>query len=235
MHATRLLIVVSAAAIGAIVLTTTATTTAAQGRPRYRTYAMGDSPLVISRQIGLPLMQVTSTPAAAGAVQELRWHARLARRGTAPASDPVDRLVFSFYEHRLFRIVIDYAPERTAGMTEADMVAAVSALYGAPHRRTIVSPEGIQAPVRRAEVVVAQWIKGDQSVALLAIQGQTAFRMIVVSSALQTLARASGAREAPVDRPDWPSIEAARARATIIGGGPPWQATRRRNVESFVP
>lgn len=233
MPSARLLTIVAAASV-ALALATTATTTAAQGRPHYRTYAMGDSPLVISRQLGLP-MNVTATPAASGAVQELRWHARGVRRGTAPSGDPVDRLVFSFYEHRLFRIVIDYAPHRTAGMTEADMVAAVSALYGAPRRRTMVSPEGIQAPVRPAEAVVARWIKGDQSVALLSIQGQTTYRMIVVSSALQTLARASGAREAPVDRPDWPSIEAARARAALIGGGPPWQATRRRNVESFVP
>ncbi len=229
MHAARLLI------IAALALATAASMTAAQGRPRYRTYAMGDSPVSISRQIGLPMMEVTSTPAAAGAVQELRWHARYVRRGTEPAGDPVDRLVFSFHEHRLFRIVVDYAPDRTEGMTEADMVAAVSALYGSPRRRTIASTEDVQAPARPAETVVAQWISGDQSVALLALQGGTAFRVIVVSSALQTLARASGARDAPVDRPDWPSIEAARARALLAGAEPLWHLARRQNVASFVP
>ena len=83
--------------------------------------------------------------------------------------------------------------------------------------------------------MIAQWITGDQSVVLMALQGRTAFRVIVVSSGLQTLARASGAREAPVDRPDWPSIEAARARTALIGGEPAWQTTRRQNVASFVP
>jgi hypothetical protein len=222
-------------AIAALVLAASATMSAAQGRPHYRTYAMGDSLQAISRQIGQPVMDATTTPALLGAVQELRWHARFARRGTAPVGDPVDRLVFSFYEHRLFRIVIDYAPDRTEGMTEGDMVAAVSALYGSPRRRTLATTEEVQAPARPVETVIAQWISGDQSVVLLALQGRTAFRVIVVSSALQTLARASGAREAPTDRPDWPSIEAARSRAALIGGEPSWQATRRQNVASFVP
>ena len=222
-------------AIATLVLATSATITVAQGRSHYRTYAMGDSLQAISHQIGQPVMDVTATPAVAGAVQELRWHARYVRHGGAPAGDPVDRLVFSFYEHRLFRIVIDYAPDRTEGMTEADMVAAVSALYGSPRRRTLGTTEEPQAPARPVETVIAQWISGDQSVVLLALQGRTAFRVIVVSSGLQTLARASGAREAPTDRPDWPSIEAARARASLIGGEPSWQTTRRQNVAAFVP
>ena len=221
--------------IAALVLATSSSRAIAQGRSQYRTYAMGDSLLAISRQIGQPLMDATSTPAAPGAVQELRWHAGYVRRGAAPAVDPVDRLVFSFYEHRLFRIVIDYAPDRTEGMTAADMVAAVSELYGSPRRRTLATTEDAAAPVPPLETVIAQWISGDQSVVLLALQGQTTFRVIVVSSGLQTLARASGAREAPVDRPDWPSIEAARTRASLIGGEPPWQTTRRLNVASFVP
>ncbi len=221
-------------AIAALILASGAPA-AAQDGSRYRTYAMGDSLLAISRQIGQPLMDATSTPAVAGGVQELRWHARYVRRGTAPAGDPVDRLVFSFYEHRLFRIVVDYAPDRTEGMTEADMVAAVSGLYGPPRRRTLATTEDVGAPVRPVETVIAQWISGDQSVVLLALQGRTTFRVIVVSAGLQQLARASGAREAPVDRPDWPSIEAARTRISLIGGEPPWQTTRRLNVASFVP
>ena len=228
-------IVVAALGLATSVTLAAATPAAAQGRQHYRTYAMGDSLQAISRQIGLPIIDATSTPAVSEAVQELRWHARHVRVGTVSSGDPVDRLVFNFYEHRLFRIVIDYAPDRTEGMTAADMVAAVSELYGTPRRRTLASSDDDFGPSRPTETVVAQWIRGDQSVALLAIQGQTAFRLIVVSSALQTLARASGAREAPADRPVWPSIEAARDRALLLGAEPLWQVTRRRNVASFVP
>jgi hypothetical protein len=221
--------------VAAIVCAASATPVAAQGRPHYRAYAMGDSLQAISRQIGQPLVDDTTTPAVRGAVQELVWHARFARRGTAPSGDPVDRLVFSFYEHRLFRIVIDYAPDRTDGMTESDMVGAVSALYGSPIRRTLASQSDGTAPARPSETLIAEWTSGDQSVALLALQGQTAFRMIVVSSALQRLARESGAREAPMDRPDWASIVESRTRATLLGAESLRQITRRANVASFVP
>ena len=139
--------------------------------------------------------------------------------GRRPSGDPVDRLVFSFYEHRLFRIVVDYAPDRTDGMTESDMVGAVSTLYGSPIRRTLASQSDGMAPAGPAETLIAEWTSGDQSVALLALQGQTAFRLIVVSSALQRLAREAGAREAPVDRPDWPSHR---------GGPDPRHPARRR-------
>jgi hypothetical protein len=221
--------------VAAIVFAASATPVAGQGRPHYRAYAMGDSLLAISRQLGVPVIDATATPAVSGAVQELRWHARYARRGTTPTGDPVDRLVFSFYEHRLFRIVVDYAPDRTDGMTESDMVGAVSTLYGSPIRRTLASQSDGTAPAGPAETLIAEWTSGDRSVALLALQGQTAFRMIVVSSALQRLARESGAREAPADRPDWPSIEEARTRATLLGAEPLRQSTRRANVASFVP
>ena len=124
--------------VAAIVFAASATPVAAQGRPHYRAYAMGDSLLAISRQVGLPVIDATTTPAVSGTVQELRWHARYVRRGTAPSGDPVDRLVFSFYEHRLFRIVVDYAPDRTDGMTESDMVGRRVGhlrLADAPHAR----------------------------------------------------------------------------------------------------
>jgi hypothetical protein len=227
-------LVVAAIVVAALGLATSATLARAQGRQHYRTYAMGDSLQAISRQLGQPVVDATSTPAASGAVQELRWHARDVREGTVTSGDPVDRLVFSFYEHRLFRIVIDYAPDRTEGMTADDVVAAVSTLYGAPRPRTLTSGDDESLPEGSTETVIARWTRGDQSVALLAIEGQTAFRLIIASAALQRLARASGAREAPADRPDWASIEAAPNRAVLIAGEPT-AVTRRRNVASFIP
>ena len=120
-------------------------------------------------------------------------------------------------------------------MTAGDMVAAVSSIYGQPARRTLVSGDIELRPRRAAETVIAEWKNGDEWVTLLATQGQTAYRMIVVSTALETLARASGARDAPVDRPDWPSIDAARARVDLFGEEPLLQRTRRTNIASFIP
>jgi len=43
---------------------------------------------------------------------------------------------FQLIHNQLFRIVVDYNNDRTEGMTDADMVEAISALSGAPVKRT---------------------------------------------------------------------------------------------------
>jgi hypothetical protein len=42
------------------------------------------------------------------------------------STDPVERIVFSFCNDQLFRVAIDYGHDRTEGMTDADMVEAIS-------------------------------------------------------------------------------------------------------------
>ena len=93
------------------IATASASLLAPETRPHYRTYQMGDALLTISRQIGVPSPPAALVPCQACA-QELTWRAQYVRRGAAPSDDPVARLVFSFYDDQLFRIVIDYAPNR---------------------------------------------------------------------------------------------------------------------------
>jgi len=204
----------------------------AQRRHDYRTYRMGDDPMSIARQIGVH-SPAAAVPGAPGPVVELRWRAQYVRQGGTPSSDPVTLLVFSFYEDQLFRVVIDYSADRTEGMTEADMVAAVSRVYGPPAKRTD-PPNAVG--LRPADSVVAQWIDGERQVALLAVRGQTAFRMIVASVPLEALARgAAGTRETPADLQGGSSIDAARPNAGVERAGAAWEKRRRANIAAFIP
>lgn len=202
----------------------------AQERAFYRTYHIGDNVLGISRQLGV-------SPAAAalralGTLNELTWRAQYPRRGDAPAIDPVSRLVFTFYEDQLFRIVIDYSPDRTEEMTEGDMVEAVSKVYGPPARRTD-APNGVRSRLEGpADSIIAQWIDGEQQVALLAVRGP-AFRMVVTSTLLQALANAATADEAAVLGLD--SSGAERPRAGIAKSDAGRAKIRRANIASFIP
>jgi hypothetical protein len=207
----------------------------AQPRLHYRGYALGDDLASVAHRAGVSPATAVADPASPGAVQEVRWQARYGRRGGAPAADAVGRLIFSFYEQRLFRIVVDYAGDRTAGMTEGDMVAAMSKLFGAPTRR-LASPTVVgSAPGRPAAGVVAEWIRGDQSVALIALQDGTMFRMIVSSALSEELARAAGADKVPADLPDWTSIGASRAGAASRNDAAQLERTRQANIAAFVP
>ena len=51
---------------------------------------------------------------------------------TAPQNDPVQQIVFSFYNDQLFKLVVNYDRQRTDGLTDADMIEALSSWYGPP-------------------------------------------------------------------------------------------------------
>ena len=205
----------------------------AQPRTDYRTYRMGDDVMAIARQIALPVPAAMARRVR-GPVLELRWRVQYVRGGT-PSNDPVALLVFSFYDDRLFQIVIDYSPDRTDGMTEADMVAAMSRVYGAPAKRTNPpSPIGLD-PQRRTDSVVAQWTNGELRVALLSIRDQTAFRMIVESIPLEGLASGAGATEASADIGNWASTEGGRLPGDIERGGAAREKVRLANIAAFIP
>jgi hypothetical protein len=207
----------------------------AQERSHYRTYQMGDDLLSIARQIGVAPPRANLLPHSLGAVLELTWRAQYVRRGVVPPADPVARLVFSFYEDQLFRIVIDYERDRTEGMTEADMVAGISEIYGQPSKRTLPpSPVGLP-PERDVDTVIAQWVDGDYSIALLGVESQAAFRMIVASARLEALARAAGGHAVPTYPPEMTSVDVARPNADVEKTRPAREKTRRANIASFTP
>ena len=217
-------------AVAALCIVLGVTLLDAQLRPHYRMYRMGDDIRAISRQLGVPIPAASQ---AGSTVLELRWRADYVRRGTE-AADPVERLMFSFHDNRLFRIVIDYAPTRTDGMRAADVVAAVAKVYGSPTKR--VDPPvqvGLQ-PMRPIDTVVAQWNDDDLHVALLQLDGRPAFRLIVASPLLQARARTAGNHEAAADLNEWAAGEIERTAAGDEIGAAREQ-TGRVNIASFVP
>ncbi len=60
-------------------------------------------------------------------IQELSW--RPSRFGSSD-TDPVEQILFSFYNGQLFRMVVDYDGDKTNGLTSDDVIEAISAKYG---------------------------------------------------------------------------------------------------------
>jgi hypothetical protein len=81
------------------------------------------------------------------AIVELEWRPRYSSRGESPQTDPVDTMLFRFYDDQLYTIIVDYDRRRTEGMSAADMIAAVSETYG-PTSRLASRPIGTQTAVR---------------------------------------------------------------------------------------
>ena len=49
--------------------------------------------------------------------------------GSTIQDDPVQDVVFSFYNDQLFRIVVNYDSDRTLGLTDTDLIEALSAVW----------------------------------------------------------------------------------------------------------
>jgi hypothetical protein len=67
-----------------------------------------------------------------------------------PDRDSIGEIVFSFVDDQLFEMSIAYAQDRTSGLTDEDMIASLTAIYGAP-----LSPRS--RPRSRAIALDALW------------------------------------------------------------------------------
>jgi hypothetical protein len=123
-------------------------------------------------------------------IQELQW--RPARASASSAADPVGEVLFGFYNGELYRIVVTYDEDRTEGLTNADMIEAISAKYGAPSTptATIVSSSPSQV-YSDSQQVIARWEEGEHSFSLFRFAYQPAFGMLALSTRLDALAQVS--------------------------------------------
>jgi hypothetical protein len=120
-------------------------------------------------------------------------------------------MVFTFYSDQRFKVVIDYDRDRTEGMTDADMIDAVSSMYGSastvPQKRPVASSQVVDETGTR----LAHWGGGDYSVVLYRSTYRT-FRMTVTSLRLDALARSAEAEAVRLDERDAPRRELARQK-----------------------
>src|ERR1700752_5178979 len=123
--------------------------------------------------------------------QDLEWKPPHWIAGsTAASTDPVEHVLFSFYDDQLFRVVVDYGQERTEGMTGPDMIEAISAVYGTPLPRT---SRGAGIPASRTEMEsgapMARWGDPEHAVTLFQTSAyRGSFRLVVTDTRLATLA-----------------------------------------------
>src|SRR6184192_3074527 len=140
-------------------------------------------------------------------------------------------------DDRLFRIVVDYEHERTEGLTDADMIDAISAVYGTRLTRTSGRAARV---VSRVEIEsgssVAKWGDAGHVVALYRTASYgDAFRLIVTDSALAALARKAEVRAARLDAQEAPSREIARQKKERDDGRAAAEKARVANKGAFRP
>lgn len=224
------------AAVAAIVLTA-GVFAHAEPAARYRDYQLGATLASVVSQSRAMASDVKTIHERPAVLQELLWRRPYSVALPAGAADPVQAIGFSFYNDQLYRIAIDYERARTSGMTDADMVEAISAMYGTASKPRVSA--AIASPLSPSETEtgtrVAEWGNADFSAVLYRSLYLSGFRLIVTSTPLGALARTADADARRMDDREAPQRELARQKEDAAAVLDSQEKARTTNKAAFTP
>jgi len=173
----------------------------------YRGFQLGMNLFAVAKQADMKPSEARVIHQRPAVIQELEWRPARAA-GFAPQVDSVDDILFSFYNGELFRMVVNYDQHRTEGLTDEDMVEAISAKYGTATRPAakIILFSSFQV-YDDSEKVIARWEDSQYSFNLFRSSYQPAFGMLIFSKRLDPLAQAAIVEAIRLDEQQAPQRE----------------------------
>jgi hypothetical protein len=209
-----------------------------QHQGQYRDFALGSTVSSIVSQVQLAASDARVLHERPALLQELQWRTPYFTAGSSePQHDPVQQIVFTFYNDQLFRMVIDYDRQRTEGMTDADMIEAFSAIYGPAS--TLKAKPAIARTSSRLDVDtgrnLARWGDASYSVGLFRSSLESGFQAVVTSTALDAQARTADAQAVRLDERTAPAREIARQKKADEDARVSQEKARAANKAAFKP
>ncbi len=214
----------------------------AQDRSRYRDFALGTSVASVSTLAKITPGDAKTIHARPALMQELEWRPQYFSSFAASSADPVQKIIFSFYNDQLSKMVVDYDRDRTAGMTGDDIIGALSISYGPagkPLLRTARTP--LTEIDGESSLAIARWGDADYTVVLYRADssyGSTAstrFQLVVSSPTLDALARTAAGQALRQDQREAPQRESARHKKEVEDARLAAAQAREANVAAFRP
>lgn len=161
-----------------------------QDLSKYRTFSLGTSLAELSKQVG-PYSHTTSLIHQRPAVIQEMTFWTLSSSRSPLGVEPSSQILFSFYNGVLYKIVVIYDRDATKGLTDDDMVQAVSARYGAATR---FYPE-LNFPTHNTyastDIYISRWEDSQNSVNLFLSSNRSSFQLAIFSKQLDAQAKAA--------------------------------------------
>jgi hypothetical protein len=204
-----------------------------QDLSRYREFQLGMNLFAVAKQAGVVPSEVRVIHERPALIQELEWRPQ-GSLSSSPPAEPVSEVLFSFYNGDLFRIVVNYDRHRTEGLTDEDMVNAISAKYGTatrPGAKIILFSSF--AVYNDNEKVIARWEDSQYSFNLFRSSYQRAFGMLVFSKQLDALAQAAIVEAIRLDEQEAPQREIERQKQEDEANRAEQDAARLANKAAF--
>jgi hypothetical protein len=200
---------------------------------RYREFDLGSSVAAVTavtRTADRDLKTVHTRPAL---LQDIAWQPRYTTGAPVADRNSINEIVFSFVDDRLFRMTVAYDRSRTTGLTNADMIAALTELYGAPTSPSV--PPRANADAVDGVAVLAEWRHADVHVAVRRSRYTESFSLVITSLPLEAIAGKARATALTMDAREAPAREAALAKKRADDQRQAEEQTRTTNKKAFRP
>lgn len=218
-------------AILAILCTSLAPLLPAAQLDEYRGFQFGMSVSAAAEQAGMKTADAISVHQRPALIQSLDFEPSLFRH--SEAKDPVSQISLTFYNGELSRIAVLYDRYKVDGMTPADMIEALSAVYGTASRPVAEIP--YHSYYAEVAPVLARWEDGQYSYNLIKSDDLSSFALILFSKRLDALVQQAGVESARLDALDAPAKEAERARKQADDVRVEQEKSRLQNKANFRP
>jgi hypothetical protein len=206
---------------------------AAQDLSRYRAYTLESGVAAVVAISGARESDVKSLHERPARIQQLEWHPAYVLRGTEGA-DPVEDIIFRFYNGALYQLVVTYDRGRMEGLTNDDVIASVSATYGIPPLRA-AGARSVAADVAPDTTVVARW--ENQSALLTLTRGSypPQYQLVLTSKTLNGPALAAIREAGRLDTKEAPQRDLDQRRKQTADARVASEKARVTNKAAFRP
>src|ERR1700733_7163107 len=218
-------------AIGVVLVLITASVISAQDLSRYRKIALGTSVEALLKQTGESAREVSVSHQSPALIQEITLWPVDSSYSSSSNRDPVLEIAFTFYNGKLYRMAVTYDRFSMEGLTEDDLVNAISLRYGTGRR---FYPEiNLDTPdtVESTDEVIARWDNSRNSVTLIQSNSMNSFKLLVLSKQVEAQAKTAITSAVKLERDEAPQKEMDRQSQEAID----LEAARQKNLTTFRP
>jgi hypothetical protein len=221
---------ISRGSIALVLILFSAPLISAQDLSKYRNFSFGMSVASVSKQADRQIAQAEVIHQRPALIEESTWYPPQPFGSSRPA-EPVEKVLFSFYNGELYRMLVTYDNSAIKGLTNEDMIGVISAKYGAATRPVAEVNFPMNPSYRATEKVVARWEDSQFSFNLFRSSASDTFAMVMFDKRMDAQAGVSIAESVQMEKQEAPQKEAARAQKENDA----LEGERQKNIKSLRP
>jgi hypothetical protein len=202
-----------------------------QDLSKYRTFSFGTTLSALAQQIDARPTDIAVVHEHPALIQELAWWPPPSF-GSSLRVEPVSRILFSFYNGALYRMLVTYDQSAIKGLTADDLIQVISTKYGTATRPVAEINFPTNASYEdKSEKLIARWEDPQYSLNLVRLSSQDTFAIVMFSKQADAQAAVSIAESVKLEEQQAPQKAAAQVQKNAAD----LEVERKKNIQAFRP